>query len=71
MFEESKVYMERTPWVDFLPDSAIVRLKKQAKVVMADIIGDSHSVVSGLPPLSSQEIESVEQLRKRYANRWS
>ena len=55
----------------FLPDSAIVRLKKQGKVMLAEIIGDSHSAVSGLPPLSSrgQGIETAEQLRKRYADR--
>lgn len=55
----------------FLPDSAIVRLKKQGKIVIAEVIGDSHSTVSGLPPLLShkQGAESAEQLRKRYADR--
>lgn len=55
----------------FLPDSVIVRLKKQGKVVMANVIGDSHSAVTELPPLLSrgQGAESAEQLCKRYADR--
>ena len=55
----------------FLPDFAIIKLKKNGKVVMAEIVGDSHQAFSGLPPLSSHEngLDDVEQFPKEYADR--
>ncbi|MDO5667997.1 MAG: hypothetical protein Q4G44_09255 [Alcaligenaceae bacterium] len=55
----------------FLPDSAIVQLKKAGKVVRAEIIGDSHYAFSGLMPLSSQSqgVAREEQFRKQYTDR--
>lgn len=39
-------------WYYFLPDFSVVRLKKKGKVVLAEIIGDSHHVFSGLGSIS-------------------
>lgn len=55
----------------FLPDYAIIQLKKEGKVVSAEIIGDSHSVFSALPSLSSQEkaLDDEDPFPKEYAER--
>ena len=55
----------------FLPDYAIVKLKKEGKVVRAEILGDSHQTFSGLPSLSSHEkgLEDEGQFPKEYAER--
>lgn len=55
----------------FVPDRAIVRLKKSGKIVMAEIVGDSHHPFSGLPSLASygKDLESEEHFRKAYVDR--
>lgn len=55
----------------FLPDYAIIQLKKHGKVIKAEIVGDSHSAFSGLPPFSAYDMALADevQFRKKCAER--